>query len=76
MPVKLHCDAPGCRRSIIAPLSVGLYRADLRETGGWWLISSNVGTVAGCCEKHLNQALAERAQRPRLAIADDELAYA
>jgi hypothetical protein len=49
MPLRLHCDFPGCGRTIDAPpLSPGAGRLDLRTTT-WWI----VGSATACCEKHL-----------------------
>jgi hypothetical protein len=66
MPIRLHCDCPGCNRSINAPLSTGTYRFDLRDADGWWLVAGRTGSVTACCADHLNAALGE----PNAAASD------
>jgi hypothetical protein len=76
MPIRLHCDAPGCQGSTSVPLLPGTYRHDLRLTDGWWIIAGDAGTTTACCTAHLNAALAKQAQRPHPVIVCDEAAYA
>ena len=52
MPIRLHCDFPGCGRSVKVAVSPGTGQFDLRSSG-WWI----VGSTAACCETHLNLAL-------------------
>ena len=53
MGIRLHCDGPGCDRSIPVDLSEG--RIDLRSTE-WWIVTGTGGSICGCCVAHLNTA--------------------
>jgi hypothetical protein len=48
MPIRLHCDFPGCGRSVKVAVSPGTRQFDLRTTT-WWI----VGSATACCENHL-----------------------
>jgi hypothetical protein len=62
MPIRLHCDCPGCERSIVVAVSPGTGQFDLRHASDWWVVattSTNSPTV-GCCQSHLNLAFFDR----------------
>jgi hypothetical protein len=67
MPIRLHCDCPGCERSIEVALSPGTGQFHTRPSG-WWVVAttSTRSPTVGCCEMHLNLAFFDRPVTPVL----------
>ena len=77
MPIRLHCDAPRCERSLEVALLAGSNRIYTRHASDWWIVATNSthSPTIACCEMHLNLTIAT--VRPVVVCgADDEAAYA